>query len=125
MKYKLELHTKDSFSNIVFNNIIFDSFKINIIERYIGRVNYYEKLSKVVIKVRTLDDQIIRKNDGNIKLRILNKELKSYKQITKQLNTSVIKGKSADIKSAEHDYVYLILNSVIGQYNFNNTLARS
>ena len=33
MNYKLELNTQEIGSNVVFNNIIFDFFKVNIVER--------------------------------------------------------------------------------------------
>lgn len=47
MNYKLELNTQEPNSNIIFNTIIFDSFKVNIIEKYAGKMNSYPKLYEV------------------------------------------------------------------------------
>ena len=37
MNYKLELNAQGSGSSLVFNNIVFDSFKVNIVERHISQ----------------------------------------------------------------------------------------
>ncbi|PIF46277.1 hypothetical protein CLU96_3302 [Chryseobacterium sp. 52] len=46
-----------------FNTITFDSFKVNIVERYTGSMNFHPKLCEVLFKVRTLDDGIVKRKD--------------------------------------------------------------
>lgn len=121
MNYKLELRTHNSFSNISFNNILFDSFKINIIERYMGRLDSNAKLIEVIIKVRTLDDQIIKRRDGHVRIRIRGNEFTIYQQLIKILNIESLKSLRSVTRSAEQDYVYFILNLVIVNYELNST----
>jgi len=61
MNYKLKLNTQKPNSNIVFNTIIFDSLKVNIIEKYAEKMNSYPKLYEVLFRVRTLDNEMIKK----------------------------------------------------------------
>lgn len=124
MNYKLELRTQESFSKIVFNNILFDSFKINIIERYMGRMNFNAKLIEVLIKVRTLDNQIIKKKDGNIRVRIIADEFTMYERLIKVLNSNDFKNESINRKNSEQDFVYFILKIVITNYELNSSLLK-
>jgi len=66
MNYKLELNTQEPNSNIVFNTIIFDSLKVNIIEKYAEKMISYPKLYEVLFRVRTLDNEMIKKRDGTV-----------------------------------------------------------
>lgn len=124
MNYKLELRTQESFSKIVFNNILFDSFKINIIERYMGRMNFNAKLIEVLIKVRTLDNQIIKKKDGNIRVRIIADEFTMYEQLIKVLNSFDLRNETINRKNSEQDFVYFILKIVITNYELNSSLLK-
>ncbi|WP_294209644.1 prevent-host-death protein [uncultured Chryseobacterium sp.] len=118
MNYKFELKGQGSSSNIVFNTIVFDSFKINIIERYAGRPNAL-KLSHVLFKVRTLDDQLINRKDGNIRVKIKDENLEKYKELIKRLYSYDYKNKLINRKEADQDYVYFILDLVIRNYQLN------
>ncbi len=67
MNYKLELNTQEIGSNVVFNNIIFDFFKVNIVER----LSKNQSASFIIFKVRTLNNEIIKtkKDSGRVKLK--------------------------------------------------------
>lgn len=87
MNYKLEINTQDPSSKLVFNTITFESFKINIIERYAGRMNLNPKLIEVFVKVRTLKEQLVKKIDGNSRLRVIGDDLTIYAQLSKDLQS--------------------------------------
>lgn len=74
MKYTLELDIREGGSNVVFNNILLNSFKINIVERYSYDKAEKLQLREVLFKVRTLDDQIIKKKDGTPEVQLLKKK---------------------------------------------------
>jgi hypothetical protein len=80
MNYTLELNTQDPGSNVVFNNIVFDSFKVNIVERHTGSMRSRSKLNHVLFKVRTLDNTLIQTKDGNGRIKIKEKILKCIKR---------------------------------------------
>ncbi|ASK29661.1 prevent-host-death protein [Chryseobacterium sp. T16E-39] len=119
MNYKLALNTQEPNSNIVFNTIVFDAFKINIVERYAGSMNSRPKLCEVLFKVRTLDDDIIKRRDGNIRVKIKGDEFDAYLKLTLKLNSYEYKNKLINRKDAEQDYVHFILSLVIANYNLN------
>ncbi|WDF45882.1 prevent-host-death protein [Chryseobacterium sp. KACC 21268] len=119
MNYKLELQTQDPGSNIVFNNIILDVFKVNIVERYSGKMNMKPKLCEVVFKVRTLDDQIIKKKDGNVNTYIRNDGFTNYKTFINVLSSYHYKKKLINRKEAEQDFVHFILSLVVTNYELN------
>lgn len=119
MNYKLALNTQEPNSNIVFNTIIFDSFKINIIERYAGSMSSHPKLCEVIFKVRTLDDNLIEKRDGNTRVKITGSDFEAYLKLTQKLNSYEYKNKLINRKDSEQDYVHFILGLVISNYNLN------
>ncbi|MDR6404065.1 ribosomal protein S10 [Chryseobacterium ginsenosidimutans] len=80
MNYTLELNTQEHGSNIVFNTIIFDSFKVNIVERYVGLMNANPKLCEALFKVRTLDNELIKTKKGNSRIKIKGKNFEVYCQ---------------------------------------------
>ena len=64
MNYKLELNKQEANPNLIFNNIIFDFFKINIVERYSKPIKSNSSADFIIFKVRTLNNEIIKlKND--------------------------------------------------------------
>jgi len=119
MNYKLDLNTQEPNSNIVFNTIVFDSFKVNIIERYTGRMNFNPKLCEVLFKVRTLDNDIIKRRDGHLRIKIKGDEFETYQQLIRILNSYDYKNKLISRKDADQDYVHFILRLVITNYELN------
>ncbi|MFP3597203.1 prevent-host-death protein [Chryseobacterium sp. SIMBA_029] len=116
MNYTLELNTQNPDSNIVFNTIMFDSFKVNIVERYIGRMNSSQNLRDVLFKVRTLDDKIINRRDGNVRVKIKGDHFETYQKLSGILNSYDYKNKLLNRKDAEQDYIHFILSLVISNY---------
>jgi hypothetical protein len=125
MNYKLELSTRDLSSPLVFNTITFESFKINIIERYAGRLYIDTILVEVFIKVRTLNDQLVKKIDGNTRVRVTGNDLTIYKQLTKALQSDDINKEPKNQLLFEQDYVYFILKLVLNNYELNSAFSKS
>jgi len=119
MNYTLELNTQEPNSNIVFNTIVFDTFKVNIVERYIGRMNFNPKLFEVIFKVRTLNDELINKKDGNVKVKIKDADFETYHRLTSKLNSYDYKNKLINRKEVDEEYVHFILSLVILNYQLN------
>lgn len=116
MNYKLQLHTEDSTHNLVFNTIIFDSFKVNIVERYTGKIR---KICEVVFKVRTLDDQIVNRKDGHVKFKFKGEDLDTYKRLIRVLGSYDYKNRLINRNKADEDFVHFILRLVIINYQLN------
>ena len=119
MNYRLEINRPERGSNIAFNTIIFDSFKINIVERYSGSMPSRLKLSHVLFKVRTLDDNIIETKEGNGRVKIKGDEFETYQRARRVLDSYEYKNKIINRKKVEEDYVHLILGLVIANYNLS------
>jgi len=117
MNYQLELRTEQPGSKIVFNAITFDHFKINIIERYTGRMDLHPELIETILKVRTLHDEIIKTKNGNVKIKIKGNDLNEYSLLTKILNSYEYKNRLLNVKEAQNNYVYFVLRMVIHQYD--------
>jgi hypothetical protein len=116
MNYKLQLHTPESTANLIFNTIYFDAFKVNIVERYYGPM---PKSCEVVFKVRTLDDQIVQRKDGNVKIKVKDGDLDIYKRLLKTLQSYEYKNHLINRNDAEQDFVHFILRLVIMNYQLN------
>lgn len=119
MNYTLELNTQEPDSNIVYNTIVFDSFKINIVERYTGRMGSNQKLCEVLFKVRTLDDEIIKRRDGNVRIKIKGDKFETYQALRKVMSSYNYKNRLINRKEVEQDYVHFILSLVIENYQLN------
>ncbi|KUY29800.1 hypothetical protein [Elizabethkingia ursingii] len=119
MNYKLELNMQESDPNLVFNNIIFDSFKVNIVERHIRSTRSVLKFHHVLFKVRTLDNDIIKTKKGNMRVIIKGNELKAYKRLVKILKSDGYKNKLASRKYTNDNYVNFILSLVISNYKLD------
>lgn len=119
MNYKLALNTQEPNSKIVFNTIIFDSFKVNIVERYTGSMKSRPILCEVLFKVRTIEDEIIKRNDGNIRVKIKGDQFEVYQNLIKKLDSYEYKNKLINRKDVEQDYVHFILSLVISNYKLN------
>ena len=116
MNYKLELRTPDSQPKLIFHAITFDAFKVNIVERYGG---VKPILCDVLFRVRTLDDQIIKRKDGHVKIRIKDADYDTYKSLLKVFSTYEYKNKLISRNDAQQDFVHFILRLVIVNYNLN------
>lgn len=119
MHYTLELSTQDHQSNIVFNTIMFGSFKVNIVERYMGKMNFNPKLSHLVFKVRNLDNDLVKTKEGNGRVKIKGDHFETYQKLIKVLNSYDYKNKLINRKDPEQDYVHFILHLVILNYQLN------
>lgn len=119
MNYKLELNMQEAGSNIVFHAILFDSFKINIVERYTGKMNFNPKLADVIFKVRTLDDQLVQRRDGNSRVKVKGDQFETYQNLSGVLTSYDYKNKLINRKEADQDYVHFILGLVIANYDLN------
>lgn len=119
MNYKLERQIQHSHAKIIFNTIFFDTFKIHSIERYMGRMENRPKLLEVYIKVRTLDDRLIKKNDGNIRICLKGEEFSIYERLVGQFSSFRYQSKKIERESVEQDFVYFMLKLIIKTYNFN------
>jgi len=116
MNYKLQLNIQEHNSNLVYNTIIFDAFKVNIVERYYGRV---PKLCDVSFRVRTLDDKIIKRKDGNVRIRITGSDLDTYVRLLRVLNSYDYRNHLIKRDEADQDFVHFILRLVIVNYQLN------
>jgi hypothetical protein len=119
MKYSLELNTQEPGSNIVFNTIVFDSFKINIVERYTGPMARNPKLCEALFKVRTIDNAIVTARQGNSRIKIKDDNFETYTRLTRVLNSYDYKNRLINRKEAEESYVHFILSLVIFNYDLN------
>ncbi len=119
MNYTLELNTQEAGSNIVFNTIVFDSFKVNIVERYSGRMNFNPKLWEALFKVRTLGNELIERRDGNLRVKIKGDQFEAYRKLSAVLNSYDYKNRLINKKEADENYVHFILSLVIQNYQLN------
>lgn len=119
MNYKLELNAQGSGSSLVFNNIVFDSFKVNIVERHIGSTRSELKFHHVLFKVRTLDDAIIKTKNGNNRIMIKGDELVTYQRLVAALTSYEYRNKLIKRKEVDEEYVHFILSLVISNYTLN------
>ncbi|NIF04772.1 prevent-host-death protein [Chryseobacterium sp. Tr-659] len=119
MNYTLELNTQEPDSNIVFNTIVFDSFKINIVERYIRSIKSQPKLCEALFKVRTLDDVLIKTREDNGRIKIKGDQFETYQRLRRGLSSYEYKNKLINRKEVEENYVHFILSLVIANYNLS------
>jgi len=117
MQYRLELNTPSTDPNIVFHNILFDSFKINIIERHGKKIKGASKLLEVKFKVRTLDDQLIQKKDGNGRVKLKNDDFETYQSLVREFRSYEYKNKLINRSEVQQKFVYFLLQHVIANYN--------
>ncbi len=119
MNFNLELNTQEGGANIVFNNIVFDFFKVNIVEKHsiVKRLN--PSINFVIFKLRTLDDEIIKTKNGNGRVKIKGNALEVYKKLITVLNSYEYKNRFIDRKIAEKEFVDFILSMVVTNYELN------
>lgn len=116
MNFKIELNTQKRGSNIIFHNIIFDFFKINIVERHKKSKQSQSSLEFALFKIRTIDNNIINTKEGNARFKIKRNHLETYKKLIQILNSYEYKNRLIDRKNAEQKLVDFILSLVISNY---------
>lgn len=116
MNYKLQLRTPESTPNLIFNTIFFDAFKVNIVERYFGPA---PKSCEVLFKVRTLDDKIVNRKDGNVRVKLKDNDFETYKSLLKIIGSYEYKNKLISRNDADQNFVHFILRLVIMNYDLN------
>ncbi|KQT18173.1 prevent-host-death protein [Chryseobacterium sp. Leaf404] len=116
MNYKLVLNTKSESSNIFYNTITFDTFKINVIDRYRGVMSRNPILCESILKVRTLDDQLMKTREGNSRVKLKGQDLETYKNLMDILNSYNYKNKLIKQKEADEDYVHFVIRIYIENY---------
>ncbi|WP_312076157.1 prevent-host-death protein [Chryseobacterium sp.] len=116
MQYRLEWRVKSEDPDIIFHNLYFNTFKINIIERYGKNSKGYPKLLEVLFKVRTLDDELMMKKDGSGRVRVRHELFARYKEIVKELQFKN-KYQRQNRKVLEQEYIDFLLLIVIKNYN--------
>ena len=115
MNYKLELNKQGIGPNIIFHNIIFDFFKVNIVER----LSKNQSASFIIFKVRTLNNEIIKtkKDSGRVKLK--GDAFLTYKKLVKVLNSYEYQNKIINRETAKQKFVDFILGLVVSNYKIN------
>jgi len=117
MNFQLELHTQNYGSNIVFNNIIFQGYKVNIIERYKGKMSYKPQLTHVIFKVRTLNEHLLQTVYGHSRVKVKADDLEVYKKKTALLLP--YKNRKLHTKQNEYDYMHFVLTIILSNYHLN------
>ncbi|MEG2335419.1 hypothetical protein SAMN05421796_1072 [Chryseobacterium piscicola] len=117
MQYKLELNSPSSNRDLVYHNIVFDTFKINIIERYGGKTNGYPKLLEAIFKVRTIDNTLIQRKDGNARVKLRDEVFVNYSRLSQIFKSYEYKNRLANRDEIEQKFIYFILELVIANYN--------
>ena len=116
MNYKLELNKQGIGPNIIFHNIIFDFFKVNIVERYPKSMASTLSPDFVIFKVRTLNDEIINTKKGNGRVKLKGDTFLTYKEIIKVLNSYEYQYRFIYRDSAIQKFVDFILGLVVSNY---------
>ena len=119
MNYKLELNKQGIGPNIIFHNIIFDFFKVNIVERYPKSMASTLSPDFIIFKVRTLNNEIIKtkKDSGRVKLK--GDAFLTYKKLVKVLNSYEYQNKIINRETAKQKFVDFILGLVVSNYKIN------
>ena len=119
MNYKIEFNKQGIVPNIIFHNIIFDFFKVNIVERYSKSINSNQSSDFVIFKVRTLNDEIINTQKGNGRVKLKGDTLLTYKEMVKVLNSYEYQNKIINRETAKQKFVDFILGLVVSNYKIN------
>ncbi|GGG63784.1 prevent-host-death protein [Epilithonimonas arachidiradicis] len=117
MNYKLEINAQERGSKLHFKTIYFDAFKVNIIERYTGVKQ--PKILHIIIKLRTLTDEIINTKSDSGRVKLKDETFDSYAEFAKPLTSYEYRNKLIDRKAVEEKFVNFILGHVIANYQLN------
>lgn len=102
-------------SDLVFNNILFDFFKVNIVERLTKK----KTVSFVIFKVRTLNNDLITTKEGHGRVKLKGDAFLEYKNLMKVLHSYEYRNKLINRKNAEQQFVDFILKLVVTNYTMN------
>jgi hypothetical protein len=116
MNYKLELNVQPNGTKTIFNLITFDTFKINIIDRFRGNMTYRPKLIETILKVRTLDNQLINTKSGNKRVILKDLDLEKYRRLIITLNSYEYKTKKINQWDQKEKYVNFMISLVLSNY---------
>ena len=119
MNYKLELNKQGIGPNIIFHNIIFDFFKVNIVERYPKSMALTLSPDFVIFKIRTLNDEIINTKKGNGRAKLKGDTFLTYKEMVKVLNAYEYQNNIISSETAKQEFVGFILGLVVSNYKIN------
>jgi len=119
MNYKLELDTPEQ-SILAFKNIIFDSFKINVVERFSTSKNTRITYSHILIKLRTSDDKIIKTKNGTVSKKLKQEDFNTYGELSRALTSWKVKNDKEYCQKAEKDFVQYIMFIALDNYDFQN-----
>lgn len=114
MEFRLEIDPINPKSNLTFKTIYFKAFKINIIERYSGKG--FKNIHHVIIKLRSLDDEIIPTINGASRIKIKESFYQHYLKISRPLSSYDYRNKLLDTKTVDDQFVNFILSQMIGKY---------
>lgn len=117
MNFSLVINAQEHDSNLKFRTILFDAFKINVIERYNNLKQL--KLKHVVFKIRTIDDNIIRSKNDSGRIKIKGEDFMTYLKLTKVLDSYEYRNNLINRKNAKQEYVDLLLRLIIDNYQLN------
>jgi len=115
MNFKLEINARERGSNLSFKTIYFNAFKINIIERYSGGKGQ-EKFYHIVIKLRTIDDNIIKTKNGAGRIMLNESDFEQYGRLSKVLSSYEYRNKLMDRKLIEDEFTNFILGKMVAHY---------
>lgn len=77
-------------------------------------------LLEIFIKVRTLNDELVKKKDGNIRIKLKGEQFATYERLIRVFS-SLRYLNNADVReAADQDFVYFILQLVIAQYDLSS-----
>ena len=119
MNYKLELNKQGIGPNIIFHNIIFDFFKVTIVERYPKSMAPTLSPDFVIFKVRTLNDESINTKKGNGRVKLKGDTFLTYKEMVKVLNSYEYQNKIIYKETTKQKIVDFILGLVVSNYKIN------
>jgi predicted RNase H-like nuclease len=114
MNFTLEINTPERGSNLGFKTIYFNAFKINIIEKDKGKD--LSKFYHIVIKLRTIDNEIIKTKSGAGRMMIAESDYQNYGRLAKMLTSYEYRNKLIDRKKIDDEFVNFILSRMTGNY---------
>ncbi len=115
MNFRLEINARERGSKLSFKTIYFNAFKINIIERYSGgKAN--ERFYHIVIKLRTIEDEIIKTKSGASRIMLSENDFQKYGELVKILGSYEYRNKLMDRKIIEDEFVNFILGKMVAHY---------
>ncbi|WP_312822812.1 prevent-host-death protein [Epilithonimonas sp.] len=114
MKFTLEITKPEIGSKLGFKTIYFNAFKINIIERYSNSTP--SKFYHIVVKLRTINDEIINTKTGSGRLMIKESDFLPYSHLAKALTSYDYRNHNVDRNKIEDDFINFVLSRMAVHY---------